>query len=87
MNKKLISLLCLLTLCGCNSTNSDSSSIELSSTNTSTNMSTEVVIKDLEGGSGDAYDPYLISEGAYQGIFKNSNEIVYFGFRPTRPGK
>ena len=37
-------------------------------------------------GEGDMYNPYIINEGVYEAT-TNGNEITYYGFRPTKPGK
>ena len=78
MNKKILSILCLLTLCGCN---------PVTSSEVSSSTSSSLTIKDIEGGKGEAYEPYIIREGAYNATLTNSNELVYYGFMPTRPGK
>ena len=85
MNKKLLSILCLLTLSGCSFAPTSSSS-EISSSN-EVNSSSSLTINDILGGTGDAYDPYLVGEGAYNATISTNNELVYYGFRPTRPGK
>lgn len=35
---------------------------------------------------GNAYNPYIVTEGAYKANITSADEVVYFGFRPSRPG-
>lgn len=36
--------------------------------------------------SGSPYNPYIVTEGAYKANIVSADEVVYFGFRPSRPG-
>ena len=42
---------------------------------------------DLENAAGSAYNPYIVGEGVYNVTVENEEDIQYFGFVPTRPGK
>lgn len=42
---------------------------------------------DLENAAGSAYNPYIVGEGVYNATVENEEDIQYFGFVPTRPGK
>ena len=85
-NKKILSILCIVMLTGCTLATT-SSPADSSSQNTTGNIVTSPTIKDILGGTGDAYDPYMVEEGAYHATLKKDSEVVYYGFRPNRPGK
>ena len=43
-------------------------------------------VSSITNGEGMKYNPYIVGEGVFEAVTQNE-EITYYGFRPTKPGK